>query len=156
MHLLVGSLLESPSPNGQEEVVRVLHIDRGQDLAQVIRIDHSSALPEARRLSEIEAALVSKSIRVLTTDPFSYLQIPEAAISAKHCRRRDAPWRLIEPIVAAPNGGAFAPEIRGKLIRDVIKRAGGCKKHIYRYLRRYWQGGMTPNALLPLFHLCGA
>jgi len=156
MHLLVRSLLESTSPDGQQEVVRVISIDHKSNLVHVIRIDRSNALPEARQLSEIEVGLGNKSIRILTADPYAYLQKPEATISAKHSRRRDAAWRIIESIVLSPNDGALDSEIRGKLVREAIQRAGSTKKHVYRYLRRYWQAGMTSNALLPRFHLCGA
>lgn len=156
MDLLVCSLLESTSSDGQQEVVRVLHLDRAADRVYAIRIDRSDVLPEVRKLSEIEAGLADKSIRVLTVDPYAYLQKPEEGIAAKHRRRRDAAWSIIEPIVNAPDHAALNSDTRGPLISAAVGKAAGRKRHLYRYLRRYWQGGMTPNALLPLFHLCGA
>jgi hypothetical protein len=156
MDLFVCSLLESTSPDGKQEVVRVLHLDRSEDRACVIHIYRPDALPEIRKLSEIEAGLADKSVRVLITDPYAYLQKPEETIPAKHRRRRDAAWTVIQPIVTAPGPAALHPDTRGPLVRTAIAKAGGCKKHLYRHLRRYWQGGLTPNALLPLFHLCGA
>jgi len=156
MALLPNSLLEITAADEHQEIVRVLHVDRSADSVYLIRIDRSDALPEARRLSELEAGIAEHRIRFLTADPFAYLHIPEDAIPAKHRRRRDSAWAIIESIVTASNQAALNPDSRGQLIRAAIAKAGGTKKHIYRYLRRYWQAGMTRNALLPYFHLCGA
>lgn len=156
MHLLPGSLLELTGPDGQQEVLRVVHIDGRADSAHVIRLGRPDAMPEPRSLSELETGIATRSSRILTADPFAHLQRPEETIPEKHRQRRDAAWAIIAPIVTAPDGGAFVSEIRGRLIREAIARAGGSKKHIYRHLRRYWQAGMTPNALLPNFFRCGA
>ena len=117
MPLLLSSLLESTSPDEEQEVVRVLHINRDSDCVRVIRIDRSDALPEARRLSEVEAALSEHRMRMLTADPFDYLQMPEETIAEKHRRRRDAAWAIIESIVTAPGQAALEPDSRGQLVR---------------------------------------
>ncbi|HEY5915111.1 MAG TPA: transposase [Verrucomicrobiae bacterium] len=133
----------------------MVQIDHGSDLAYVVRIDRVGALPEARTLSEIETGLKNKTARTLTVDPFAYLQKPEEKIPEKHRRRRDAAWALIKPIFDAPNNAAFDPRARGPLVQAAVERTGSTKKQVYKCLSRYWQGGMTPNALLPLFHFCG-
>ena len=156
MSLLPNSLLEITAADGTQEIVRVLHLERAGDSVHVIRIDRSDVLPEARRLSELEMGIAENRIRLLTADPFAYLQIPEDAVPEKHRRRRDTAWAIIESIVTAPNQAALDPDSRGQLVRAAIQKAGSTKKHTYRYLRRYWQAGMTRNALLPNFHLCGA
>lgn len=89
MDLLLSSLLEVTATDGNQEVVRVIHIDHAADSVRVIRIDRSDVLPEARQLSEIEAGLAQNRIRVLTADPFANLQMSEGEIPAKHRRRRD-------------------------------------------------------------------
>ncbi len=156
MSLLANSLLEISDADEHQEIVRVLHVDRATDSVHLIRIDRSDALPQQRKLSVLEAGIANKQVRNLTVDPFAHLHIPEDAISSKHRRRRDAAWTIIESIVTAPNQDAFDPVSRGRLIGIAIAKAGGTKKRVYRYLRRYWQAGMMPNGLLPYFHLCGA
>ena len=156
MSLLLNSLLEITGAEGNQEVVRVIHIDGNSDSVHAIRIDRSDALPEARRLTDIESGLADNRIRVLAIDPFAHLQMPEETIPAKHRRRRDRTWAIIESIVTAPGQAALNPDCRGRLVRAAIDKVGSTKKNIYRYLRRYWQGGMTRNGLLPYFHLCGA
>lgn len=155
MPVCVNSLLELTLADEQQEVVRVVQIDHGSDLAYVVPIDRVGALPDARPLSKIETALKNKTARILTVDPFAYLQKPEKSIPEKHRRRRDAAWALIKPILDAPNNAAFDPRARGPLVQAAVERTGSTKKQVYKCLSRYWQGGMTPNALLPLFHFCG-
>lgn len=156
MSLQLNSLLEISAEDNNQECVRVIYVDRRSNSAFVIRIDRSDVLPEERQLSELEEGFAEKRIRVLPVDPFAYLQMPEESIPLKHRRRRDAAWAIIESIVTAPKHAALASDSRGQLIRVAMQQAGGTKKHIYRYLRRYWQAGLTRNALLPYFHLCGA
>ena len=44
---------------------------------------------------------------------------------------------------------------RAELIKVLVSMKVGAKSTIYRYLRRYWQRGQTPNALLPDYANCG-
>lgn len=138
-----------------QEVVRILRIGQREDRVTVIRIDKSDALPENRLLSDIQADLLANKCRILTADPFADLLQPDESLREKHRVRRDRAWSLIEEIVNAPNDEAFIRETRGQLVRDAIAKHGGSRKHVYRYLRRYWQAGMTRNGLLPLFAKCG-
>jgi len=155
MTLLPNTLLESTDASGEQEVERILRIRRDRDLVYVMGIIPPGKLPEERRLSEIESEIDGRQARILTADPFAYLQMPDGKIPERHRRRRDAAWAKIRPIVEAPNYQMFDPIARGKLVRTVIETTGCGKKDIYRYLCRYYQAGMTPNALLPYFHLCG-
>lgn len=151
-----NSLLEWIAPDGQQTVERILDVVNVQDVVHVIRIDRPDALPVARRLPEVFEGLDENRVRVLTIDPFAYLQKPEESIPANHRQIRDDAWAVIEPIVTSSNCAAYDRDARGRLIRTALGRTGACKPNIYHWLRRYWQGGMTPNALLPNFHLCGA
>jgi transposase InsO family protein len=44
---------------------------------------------------------------------------------------------------------------RAELIKVLVAMKVAAKSTIYRYLRRYWQRGQTPNALLPDYANCG-
>ncbi|NJL80681.1 MAG: transposase, partial [Richelia sp. SM2_1_7] len=71
-----------------------------------------------------------------------------------HGRKRDEAWEVIAPIVNNKEK-AFLSVERGTLIKQAVERTGRNKVTIYKYLRRYWQGGQKPNALLPKFSNCG-
>jgi hypothetical protein len=91
----------------------------------------------------------------LEVDPYTVLLRPESTIPENHRQRRDRAWEIIAPIVESQEGEAFIESYRGSLVAEATKRTGSIKKTIYNYLRRYWQGGQTKNALLPLFEQCG-
>jgi putative transposase len=52
-------------------------------------------------------------------------------------------------------GRIFYSYGRGALLNAHEEKTGWTKKTIYKFLRRYWQGGQTKNALLPLYDKCG-
>ncbi len=62
--------------------------------------------------------------------------------------RRDAAWRLIEPLVRA-QPETFLEQPRAALVAEIVAQGKTSRFTLYRLLRRYWQRGMTPNALIP-------
>ena len=44
---------------------------------------------------------------------------------------------------------------RGAAIQEAARAAGRSRAVMYPHLRRYWQYGQNPDALLPDYHLCG-
>jgi hypothetical protein len=91
----------------------------------------------------------NQEARFLEVDPYAELLRPENTIPEHYRQHRDDAWDVIESIVKSEN--VFDPRVRGPLVEEAVKRSGCCKVTIYSYLRRYWQGGQTKNALLPLF-----
>lgn len=156
MSILVNILLEWLDDKGNNVIERVLWIDSLTDNVVLIEINNSKALPTWRKLSELENDCFNQKIRVLTVDPYQKLTPSEDEIPLSHKQRRDRAWEVIKPIVENPDGLAFIPEHRGKLINEIINNTGSSKKTIYHHLRSYWQGGQNKNALLPLFEKCGA
>lgn len=153
-------LIEWVRDDAKPLVERILWIDRLETNVVTIDINlkNTKALPRSRTREEIELICASGGIRLLVADPFAKLQRPEAKISEAHREYRDEAWKLIEPLVndmetgqLDKTGKIFDPNIRGPLIAEHKKR----KRHIYKYLRRFWQGGQTKNALLPYFDKCG-
>ena len=81
-----------------------------------------------------------------SSDPFEYLKSLEPPVNSVAFEKRDQAYRIIEPIVY--DTGCFDEEIRAKRIRLVEQTNIVTKATIYKYLRRYWQRGQIPNALL--------
>jgi hypothetical protein len=134
---------------------RLLWLDPSGTDAVTIEINNRKALPRWQKSKELEAAIAVKELRILEVDPYARLLRPESAIPENHRQRRDRAWEIIAPIVESQEGEAFIETYRGPLVAKATQRTGSIKKTIYNYLRRYWQGGQTKNALLPLFEQCG-
>jgi len=155
MKLFVNMLIEWQNES-ESRIERLLWIDpSGTDVA-IIEILNRQALPVFHKCKDIEAAIASGQALVLEVDPYAKLLRSEDSIPDKHCQRRDAAWDVIAPLVEDKTGQIFYSQGRGTLLNEREKQIGWTKKTIYKFLRRYWQGGQTKNALLPLFDKCGA
>jgi len=155
MNLFVNMLIEWQNES-QSLIERLLWVDpSGTDVA-VIEILNPQSLPVFHKCKDIEAAITSGQAQVLEVDPYAKLLCPGDSILDKHLQRRDAAWEVIAPLVEDRTGQIFYAQGRGTLLNEREKQIGFTKKTIYKFLRRYWQGGQTKNALLPLFDKCGA
>lgn len=155
MSLYLNMLLEWQRDEARPCIERLLWVDSSGADAVTIEINNRKALPRWQKSKELEEAIAAKELRILEVDPYAALLRPEGTIPENHRQRRDRAWEIIAPIVESQEGEAFIESYRGFLVAEATKRTGSIKKTIYNYLRRYWQGGQTKNALLPLFEQCG-
>ena len=137
-------------------VERVLWLDAERQTVITIDIFAHGAMPTLCLHNDLIRALTSGGARILTTDPYAELRRRDQDITTSQRQRRDEAWRVLGPLIAEHNVELLLhSNLRGLLIRECAARAGLSKAVIYKYLRRYWQAGRTPNALLPAFDKCG-
>ncbi len=122
----------------------------------VIALKHERALPEFYSRQEMEQALEQATLRFLEGDPDNISYQPEETLTPAARTRRDRAWEIIRPLVERGNADVFKPLERHALVSARAQQMKTGKGTIYGYLRRYWQHGQTPNALLPTFQACGA
>ncbi|HEY9694167.1 MAG TPA: Mu transposase C-terminal domain-containing protein [Oculatellaceae cyanobacterium] len=149
MNLYVNILLEWYDEQAEAHIERILWIDPSITDVITIEINNPQALPKLQKCKNLENAIANHDVRLLEVDPYSELLRPENTIPEHYRQYRDDAWEVIRPIVESEN--VFEPRDRGPLVEATVKRTGRTKATIYSYLRRYWQGGQTKNALLPLF-----
>ncbi|WP_026959405.1 MULTISPECIES: Mu transposase C-terminal domain-containing protein [Aliagarivorans] len=118
-----------------------------------ISIEDASAFPELIRQHELVQAIDEERL-LRCEDPFASLAMiqPEDGTTAK--LKRDKNMAVISSIVSHPE--YYDRRIRGRLIGEAMQKHGFTKQTLYRLLRRYWQRGQMPNALLPDYHNSGA
>ncbi|MFB2839101.1 Mu transposase C-terminal domain-containing protein [Floridanema evergladense] len=159
MKLYINMLWEwqlEESKDTKPRIERLLWMDiSGVDVITIDIFD-PNALPIFQKYKDIEVAIKNQHIQTLEVDPYAALLRPEETITEKHRKHRDEAWDVISQLVDNNNGEIFYPKQRGVLLRDAEQRTGRTRMTLYKYLRRYWQGGQTKNALLPLFDKCGA
>lgn len=149
--LLVNQLLTFTA---DQQTKRVLWIDpMGRGLF-AIEIKSATALPTFHEMGDVKALIDENALLVREDDPW-LAPVSEASIPADHKAKRDAAWALIEPLVK-DQPAIFVTRSRGRAIRRVMAANRVTNQTLYRLLRRYWQRGMTPNALLPDYAKCGA
>ncbi|WP_093555549.1 Mu transposase C-terminal domain-containing protein [Pseudoduganella namucuonensis] len=102
---------------------------------------------ELARLPMLEADLASGRARVLAEDPY-VVAMNQELLPQKHLQLRARAWNIVRELVAL-EPAIYEPRRRGQLVLECMRRHGVSHPTVYRYLRRYWQRGQTPNALLP-------
>lgn len=123
---------------------RLLHIEASNHACWIIEIDSRHAWPIKVSLAEIEhcsrEANHSRSLAMILTK----------AAQAKH----EADYARLQIVL---NGGwdLFNKSDRRKALADVALEVNRCSKTLAKLLRRYWQRGMTKEALLPDYKRCG-
>lgn len=118
-----------------------------------IEIEDDSVFPEIVRMSDLIEAINEERLNRVD-DPFRdlFLESPEPDTTA--FEKREHNFALIKPIVTLPD--FYDPKSRSKAINQIIASQGSTKQTLYRLIRRYWQRGQTPNALLPDYKNSGA
>jgi putative transposase len=143
--ILRNDLLEWDEPN--RRVVRILWIDALSGLAYVFDLACKTAKVERHRLPALESALALGRARKLEADPYLVL-VNQQALPPKYMEARDRAWQMLAELVEQ-EPAIYEARRRGELVQEAARRHGISHPTIYRYLRRFWQRGQTPNALLP-------
>ena len=143
--LLRNDLLEFSEP--RRRVVRILWIDVSRSFAYVFDVASAAAEVELHRVPVLESELAKGRVRRLESDPHLVIA-NQQLLPAKHIQLRDRAWNVLSDLVLQ-EPDIYEPRRRGQLVQEATRRYGISHPTIYRYLRRYWQRGQTPNALLP-------
>ncbi|GAA5001005.1 hypothetical protein GCM10023206_03250 [Acinetobacter puyangensis] len=118
-----------------------------------ISLDDESAFPIEIRKTEIFKGLEDLSVQ-RETDPHQSLAFIQPEKGSTQESKRDQNYALIHPLIS--HELFFIPTQRGKIIDEIMSQHRATKQTIYRLIRRYWQRGQTPNALLPDYKNSGA
>lgn len=147
-----NDLIELAVP--RRRVLRILWIDPARTAAYVFDVNAGSSDAELLRLGSLQADIDEGRARWLEQDPFAVL-VSQDLLPPKYLQLRDRAWSVIRDL-AGMEPAIYQPRKRGQIIADYAQRHGLSHPTLYRYLRRYWQRGMTPNALLPDYANSGA
>lgn len=143
--LLRNDLLEYFEADGK--VIRILWLHPTQPLAVTFDVNTQGAKPEAAQIKVLLDDIDTGKAKLLTADPY-FVVVNEASLPEKSRKIRTKAWGIIEELVIDEPTIYYADR-RWELIVKCVQQHGSTHKTIYRYLHRYWQRGLTPNALLP-------
>jgi len=149
--LLTNQLIEIKS---EDIVFRVLWVDPLGRGYYVIDVRSTAAFPEFREALEFQE-LMERNEAVLSPDDQWLAPLMDVGLPNSHKDKRDQAWEMIQPLVLnVPD--IFKPKVRGEAVAALVDAGRATKQTLYRLLRRYWQRGMVPNALLPDYPRSGA
>lgn len=127
-------------------------LDDFGDFAIFINIEKDDALPFQLTVQQVENIDDQHQI-INVEDPWRESVNRSYEVGHDYHAIRDSNLARIQGVI----GGSkyWIKKQRAELIKVLVAMGVGAKSTIYRYLRRYWQRGQTPNALLPDYANCG-
>ena len=150
--LLRNDLLCYAAPKAR--TVRLLWIDSERRHAYILELDSKNAQPEAISLASLEADVRSKRAQVLESDAY-LIEADLAALPPRQLAVRDRAWAIVKALTA-DEPAIYQARERGRLVMAASAQHAVSHPSIYRYLRRFWERGQNPNALLPDYKNSGA
>lgn len=134
--------------------IRILWIDGGATLAYIYELKVADALPRAVALAQLADDVRQGRARLLADDPWR-VPVDAARLPPKYLVLRDQAWAVVADLVRA-EPALFDARSRGPLVAACAAAHGVSHPTVYRYLRRYWERGQHPDALLPDYANSGA
>jgi transposase InsO family protein len=110
-----------------------------------ISIEDKSALPSVVSKTDLASA-IEREVLTRAVDTFQTLSFQVLDDNSPAKATRDNNYELIKPIVSEPR--FYVPKVRSAMINRIVLEQRSTKKTLYFLLRRYWQRGQTPNALI--------
>ncbi len=149
MMLLVNELLQDKDT---KDTLRILWIDDGNVIAYLIDIHDDKSLPFKRSVAELIDEIIQEQLIKIKEEPFLFLR--KAEESEKNIEMRDKAWAVVGNIVNE-EPAIYEKNKRAEHIRNAMNEYNVSYPTVRKYLRKYWQRGKTPNALLPDYHKSG-
>lgn len=134
---------------------RLLWVAPGTDDLVMIEVPAARAFPFWTTRDALLAEVAAGRLIPQELDPFAPPALPDDGLSLRARDVRARRWRAIEPLVTDPARRILTPHLRGALVAQASAASAAPRDKVYRYLRLYWQGAQTPNALLPAYDHCG-
>lgn len=139
----------------EEKIERVLWMSYADNLAFLIDINANTYRPLLKEISELERCMENGSAEKFDKDPW-FLFHREEEIKEKYKQIRYKAWEVVSYILSDCGEPAiYYPSERYQCIKETSIKFGISERTIYIYLKKYWQRGMTKNALLPDYLNCG-
>jgi hypothetical protein len=150
--LAVNMLLKDVKDSNK--IDRVLWISQDNKYAFIINIFDN----EWARLIEIDVLLESlqrNEIEIIDKDPILRM-VSEDEMSPKEKEIREKAWKIVYTIFSQiPEPKVYYINERKQLVKELTVIYKVSRNTIDNYLKKYFKGGLTPNALLPNFYNCG-
>ncbi|WJN58848.1 hypothetical protein [Pseudomonas sp. SO81] len=139
------------------EPMRVLWIDSTKDSITLFPLISDYSPPTQHGLADIKTLLEKNLLIIYPEHTPSFMTRSENQISEVERNKRDAKWKIIEPLIhASRTGTIFQRGALKYLVRERATELSMTTRDIYRIIYRFWKFGMLKNGLLENRTQCGA
>ena len=113
----------------------------------IVDIDAISSMPKKELYSNLIEEIQQGEL-LLISDPFAKVII-DSELSDIRIQKRDEGWSIIQHYCLEHMEALLQKGGREKKIKEIADESGTSSTKIKKLLSRYWQRGMTKNAMLP-------
>ncbi|PFW97784.1 transposase [Bacillus pseudomycoides] len=125
--------------------IRIIEIQ--EPLVFMVDIDAISSMPKRELYSNLLTELQQGYLLVIS-DPFAK-GIIDTELTNRQIQKREEGWSIIQQYCLNHMEALLQKSGREKKIKEIAKEGGTSPTKIKKLLSRYWQRGMTKNAMLP-------
>ncbi|ASB63717.1 transposase [Bacillus velezensis] len=125
--------------------IRVIYIKEPH--VYIVNIDTSSAMPQRELYSNLITDMNQGELLAIS-DPYAKV-IYENDLTEVQIRKREEDWETIQKYRVPNMQDLLYKRGRENKIREIVRDSNLGKTKVKKLLTRYWQRGMTKNAMLP-------
>ncbi|MEC1903460.1 Mu transposase C-terminal domain-containing protein [Bacillus atrophaeus] len=125
--------------------IRIIEIEEPHVF--IVNIDGISSMPKKELYSNLIAEIQQGELLVIS-DPFAKV-IKDSELTTRQIQKRDEGWWIIQRYCIEHMKALLQKRGREKKIKEIADESGTSSTRIKKLLSRYWQRGMTKNAMLP-------
>lgn len=133
--------------------IRIIDIDYVKNLCAYVFIEKNLSMPIIEMVSAIEKQYDNNNI-VEVSDPYFQIKSDEN-LSEIEIRKRDDAWQIIEKYWNPHKNDLLNKKTRMQIFQEITEIENIPLMTIRRIFSRFWQRGMTRNALLPDYYKSG-
>lgn len=126
---------------------RIRVIDIEEPHVYIVNIDTSSAMPRRELYSNLITDMNQGELLAIN-DPYAKV-ISESDLTEVQIRKREEDWETIQKYCVPNMQDLLYKRGRENKIREIVRDSNLGKTKVKKLLTRYWQRGMTKNAMLP-------
>jgi hypothetical protein len=126
---------------------RIRIIEMEEPHVFIVDIDATSSMPKKEIYSNL-ATEIQQSELLVVSDPYAKV-VSDIDLTEVQIRKREEDWEIIQQHCLQHMEMLLQKQGREKKIREIAEKTKLSPFKIKKLLSRYWQRGMTKNALLP-------
>lgn len=138
--------------NNNDEKIRIIEII--DNYVYITNLDGATSMPRKEIIQTILQDINAEKL-VLVKDPFARI-IDEKDLSELQINKREKDWQVIQDYWEVNKYDLLEKHLRTKKFEEISKDTGLSIPKVKKLFSRYWQRGMSRNALLPDYVNSGA
>lgn len=133
--------------------IRIIYIDNQYKYLYYVNLDLGVSMPKKELVEKIESE-INNNILIKIPDPF-LKSIDEEQLTDKEKRKRDLHWLIVKKYWYENKEIILEKKGRQRRLKEIANENNLPITSVKRIFSRFWQRGMTKNALIPEYRNSG-